>query len=182
MSPDGHGTAGSNQLLRTTNLTIHQQPSAPEAERDVVEALIETHPMKAGEVWFLISCRWFNHWKRYVRYQQRPSYSEFEGKPGPIDNAVLIERNGDLNRFATERTDYELINGIEEINLKYGERRESATGNVDESAVHSETWGQGERERTLETQTEVIPLERLNSFDNGYNSTLGEHKVCHHKF
>ncbi|KAH3766750.1 Ubiquitin carboxyl-terminal hydrolase 10 [Pelomyxa schiedti] len=68
--------------------------------------------MKAGEVWFLISCTWFNHWKRYVRYQQRPSYSEFEGKPGPIDNAVLIEQNGDLNRFATERTDYELINGI----------------------------------------------------------------------
>ncbi|KAH3766720.1 hypothetical protein Pelo_1385 [Pelomyxa schiedti] len=71
--------------------------------------MIANTPMRAGQIWFLISCRWLDSWKRYVSYYS--DHSEVFPKPGPIHNSELLEQDGELVQFVYELIDYELVSG-----------------------------------------------------------------------
>ncbi|KAH3731669.1 Peptidase C19, ubiquitin carboxyl-terminal hydrolase 2 [Pelomyxa schiedti] len=95
--------------------TLPPQCAPSEAERDVIKTLTATHPMKAGEIWFLISLRWFTCWKIYVSYYCSPSSSSGCGaapRPGPISNSDLLEEDGELKYSVSEMTHYEVVSGV----------------------------------------------------------------------
>ncbi|XP_039138079.1 ubiquitin carboxyl-terminal hydrolase 9-like [Dioscorea cayenensis subsp. rotundata] len=101
-------------------------PCTPEEEKEIILELIKASDanLKEGDVFYLISSRWWRSWREYVRldeYDGLSSSSEQpEGyiphRPGEIDNMVLIlnvmNRDGgisDIQRNLLEGTDYDLV-------------------------------------------------------------------------
>ncbi|XP_020247698.1 ubiquitin carboxyl-terminal hydrolase 9-like [Asparagus officinalis] len=104
-------------------------PLTPEEERETVEELtrVADASPKEGDVWCLISARWFRGWKRYVQLKSSNDDSitseQLNGipphvacKPGKIDNSELVtngtyeENNGlVLRRNLLEEEDYCLV-------------------------------------------------------------------------
>ncbi|KAH3763353.1 ubiquitin carboxyl-terminal hydrolase 15 [Pelomyxa schiedti] len=93
-----------------------QQCTLFEAERNVIKTLTASNPMKAGEIWFLISSTWFKSWKKYVSYFYFPSCSSGWGaatpRPGPIRNSELLGEDGELKHSVLELTHYEVVSGV----------------------------------------------------------------------
>ncbi|KAJ0971167.1 hypothetical protein J5N97_019126 [Dioscorea zingiberensis] len=102
-------------------------PCFPEEEKEIVKELIRASEanLKEGDVFCLISSRWWREWKEYVRFDVNMGHSNFSKKqkegllhtcrPGQIDNSELIlngMNNGDfldLRGNLLEGEDYDLV-------------------------------------------------------------------------
>lgn len=84
----GHDEQG--QELKEIEDPIPDTPSTPEEEKNLIKEMEAKNPMKPGDTWYVISSQWWRKWKDYVSYDYS-SYSSFRQKPGPIDNADIIE-------------------------------------------------------------------------------------------
>jgi len=50
-------------------------------------------PLRIGDTWYLVDCRWFKQWKKYVGFDTRDQFGagDEQNNPGPIDNSNLFE-------------------------------------------------------------------------------------------
>ncbi|AEE82901.1 ubiquitin-specific protease 10 [Arabidopsis thaliana] len=94
-------------------------PTTPEEEKRIVSELITESEdnLKEGNLYFVISKRWYTSWEKYVE-QSTKEYISGESseasRPGPIDNHDIIESESDVNdpqlrRLLMERVDYVLV-------------------------------------------------------------------------
>ncbi|KAD3641397.1 hypothetical protein E3N88_30621 [Mikania micrantha] len=106
-------------------------PCTPEEEARIVKELTEKAEscLKEGNLYYVISSRWFTRWQRYVGEEtgehelkevatvnQVSTLTKAGERPGPIDNTDIIT-NGDgrdggdlqLHRTLNERSDYVLV-------------------------------------------------------------------------
>ncbi|KAL8200955.1 hypothetical protein R6Q57_012294 [Mikania cordata] len=106
-------------------------PCTPEEEARIVKELTEKAEscLKEGNLYYVISSRWFTRWQRYVGEEtgehelkevatvnQVSTFTKAGERPGPIDNTDIIT-NGDgrdggdlqLHRTLNERSDYVLV-------------------------------------------------------------------------
>ncbi|XP_010538864.1 PREDICTED: ubiquitin carboxyl-terminal hydrolase 10-like [Tarenaya hassleriana] len=94
-------------------------PCTPEEERRIVTELTSESEanLKEGNLYFVISNRWYTSWQRYVG-QLTDECSSGEPsevtRPGPIDNFDIIESESDtsdpqLSRMLEEGVDYVLV-------------------------------------------------------------------------
>uniref|UniRef100_A0A1J3K0G5 Ubiquitin carboxyl-terminal hydrolase n=1 Tax=Noccaea caerulescens TaxID=107243 RepID=A0A1J3K0G5_NOCCA len=94
-------------------------PCTPEEERRVVSDLTTESEdnLKEGNLYFVISKRWYTSWQKYV---EQPANECSSGKPseaprpGPIENHDIIENGNDtsdpqLRRLLVEGEDYVLV-------------------------------------------------------------------------
>ena len=58
-------------------------------EKVIVKQLWGT-PMETGQVWYLLSTRWWVTWQDWVNFRDDPMCTS-DFKPGPIDNTVLLK-------------------------------------------------------------------------------------------
>ncbi|XP_019433322.1 PREDICTED: ubiquitin carboxyl-terminal hydrolase 10-like [Lupinus angustifolius] len=108
-------------------------PIPPEEENRIVSELVKESELnlKDGNLYFVISNRWFSSWQRYAEpclgmlstdEQSSNSqhadevHSETAARPGPIDNSDIISnenncdnKNLDIHRMLGEGTDYVLV-------------------------------------------------------------------------
>ncbi|KAH7686774.1 ubiquitin carboxyl-terminal hydrolase 4/11/15 protein [Dioscorea alata] len=103
-------------------------PCSPEEEKEIVKELIRVSEanLKEGDVFCLISSRWWREWKEYVGFDENVEHSNFAKKqkdvlhaplrPGEIDNSELIlngmNKEGDfldLRGNLQEGEDYDLV-------------------------------------------------------------------------
>ncbi|XP_044477487.1 ubiquitin carboxyl-terminal hydrolase 9-like [Mangifera indica] len=103
-------------------------PCTPDEERQIVQDLSRQSEidLKEGNLYYLISTRWYKIWERYVESDE-PSIDKLSfnsqrldgvssGRPGPIDNSDLTENSNDgegdaleLRRNLVEGQDYVLV-------------------------------------------------------------------------
>ncbi|CAI0408919.1 unnamed protein product [Linum tenue] len=102
----------------------------PDQEKEIVKQLSEEAELsfKEGDLFFVISARWFSGWERYVGQSGDDCLSEWQpsdsddstskpaNRPGPIDNSELIENeiqseggDQDMVRTLLEGKDYVLV-------------------------------------------------------------------------
>ncbi|XP_012569950.1 ubiquitin carboxyl-terminal hydrolase 10-like isoform X2 [Cicer arietinum] len=108
-------------------------PISPEEEKRIVAELIKKSELnlKEGNLYFVISNRWFSKWQRYVGHSvgmlstdQQSSdgqhadtgHSEIIHRPGPIDNSDIISNQSncdgndlDIRQTLEEEKDYVLV-------------------------------------------------------------------------
>ncbi|KAL1213003.1 putative ubiquitin carboxyl-terminal hydrolase 11 [Cardamine amara subsp. amara] len=101
------------------NIGVCELPFTPEEERRIVTELIkETEAsLKEGNLYFVISNRWYLCWQRFVGLLTE-EFSSGETsevtRPGPIDNHDIIESEGDasdpqVRKMLVEGVDYALV-------------------------------------------------------------------------
>lgn len=44
-----------------------------EQERNIIKSILSSSQLEAGARWYLISCRWLQSWKEYVKYEDAPA-------------------------------------------------------------------------------------------------------------
>jgi ubiquitin carboxyl-terminal hydrolase 4/11/15 len=91
-------------------------PYTPEEEKRIVEELAETS-MKEGDVYFVLSNRWFTEWQKYVGQVgvipfddiSSVSHALVADRPGPIDNTNLVS-----NENESDADDPQILKTVEE--------------------------------------------------------------------
>ncbi|KAJ8371314.1 hypothetical protein SKAU_G00113420 [Synaphobranchus kaupii] len=83
------------------------EPPGLETQRREIEALLQSHDLRAGDSWYLLERRWHEQWKEYVETGDQNS-SSF---PGQIDNTELFEEleSYRLKERLVENEDFVLI-------------------------------------------------------------------------
>ncbi|KAK8512013.1 hypothetical protein V6N12_074697 [Hibiscus sabdariffa] len=146
-----HKTGGDSSIPDSGLMAEHGAsclPCTPEEENKIVTDLRNESErnLKEGNLYFVVSARWFRRWERYVGIdadknlnQNRSSGSRHSNgvsslgaeRPGPIDNSDIIENGGDcdckenetqLRRMLMEGHDYVLVpQGVwEKLHQWYG--------------------------------------------------------------
>ncbi|THU66409.1 hypothetical protein C4D60_Mb05t13840 [Musa balbisiana] len=98
-------------------------PLAPEEEKETIMELMKTSEarIKEGDLYYLVSQRWWMEWQQYVGLDQSDDNSN-EGlfgiprRPGEVDNSNLVVNESamegnelDLKRSLQEGEDYSLV-------------------------------------------------------------------------
>lgn len=93
-------------------------PCTPEEEKQMIKYLTDEaeRDLKEGNLYYVVSARWFSKWESYVGREIRETESSESGdleRPGPIDNSDIVESGSDgepeLNRTLLEGRDYVLV-------------------------------------------------------------------------
>ncbi|XP_064158454.1 ubiquitin carboxyl-terminal hydrolase 32 isoform X1 [Anguilla rostrata] len=64
-----------NLLFQVCHIVLGLRPATPEEEGQIIRGWLEResrHGLQPGQNWFLISMQWWQQWKDYVRYDNRP--------------------------------------------------------------------------------------------------------------
>lgn len=110
-----------------------ESPSTPQQEKQIVDELMHESErcLKDGNLYYVISYRWFATWERYVSQDNdsnmvggEPSNSQYfdvvplstADRPGPIDNSDIVQNGSnseaddlELSKTLLERRDYVLV-------------------------------------------------------------------------
>ncbi|CAH8272862.1 unnamed protein product [Arabidopsis lyrata] len=91
-------------------------PTTPAEEKRIVSELITESEdnLKEGNLYFVISKRWYASWQKYVEQSTNECLSGESSRPGAIDNHDIIESESDANdpqlrRLLVEGVDYVLV-------------------------------------------------------------------------
>ncbi|CAL9158927.1 unnamed protein product, partial [Musa hybrid cultivar] len=98
-------------------------PLAPEEEKETIMQLMKTSEarIKEGDLYYLVSQRWWMEWQQYVGLDQSDdNYNEglfgIPRRPGEVDNSNLVVNESamegnelDLKRSLQEGEDYSLV-------------------------------------------------------------------------
>jgi len=107
-------------------------PPLPDIQRETIDKLWNDHTnlnlANVGDKWWLISSKWINSWREYVRWDKRQSssrsvlstsprltrFDSFGNEPGPIENFNLSNPKHPeaLSDTVQEMRDYELIDDV----------------------------------------------------------------------
>ncbi|KAG7477995.1 hypothetical protein MATL_G00075790 [Megalops atlanticus] len=83
-----------------------------ESQKQTIGLLLKT-PLRKGDEWYLIDCRWFKQWKKYVGFDSWDMYNVGEQNlfPGPIDNSGLFSdyETQTLKEHLIDELDYVLV-------------------------------------------------------------------------
>jgi hypothetical protein len=95
-------------------MSSQETPKSPKDElRLYKEARKKNKEMEVGQIFYVISAKWYRDWKNYVKYSKKDGI--LNQRPGSIDNSNLIERekcdDGEVQMKLglQERYDYQLI-------------------------------------------------------------------------
>ncbi|KAJ8280946.1 hypothetical protein GJAV_G00061360 [Gymnothorax javanicus] len=64
-----------NLLFQVCHIVLGLRPATPEEEGQIIRGWLEResrHGLQPGQNWFLISMQWWQQWKDYVKYDDRP--------------------------------------------------------------------------------------------------------------
>ncbi|XP_032242140.2 ubiquitin carboxyl-terminal hydrolase 4 [Nematostella vectensis] len=82
-----------------------------ETQKNDIKELINT-TLQKGDTWYLIDCRWFKHWKKFVGFDSWDVYGAGEAvnNPGPLDNSNLFtDDRVTLKDHLIDELDYNLV-------------------------------------------------------------------------
>lgn len=96
------------------NFNIKPQPEIPTEEKDHIKKLeskASDDGMKVGQIWYVVSSRWWKQWKDYVAYDWYSSIDQNRPKPPPIDNSNLLEEGDEdkIKKNCMENYDYVIV-------------------------------------------------------------------------
>ncbi|XP_068720343.1 ubiquitin carboxyl-terminal hydrolase 15-like isoform X3 [Montipora capricornis] len=69
-------------------------------------------PLRKGDTWYLVDCRWFKQWKKFVGFDTWDQFGVGDqlNHPGPIDNSSLVADDGStLKEHLIDGLDYNLL-------------------------------------------------------------------------
>ncbi|KAK1400579.1 hypothetical protein POM88_000184 [Heracleum sosnowskyi] len=94
-------------------------PSSPHQQKQIIRDLTNNSISKPGNLFFLISNRWFTEWKKYNGFGAYPDdevlpephliISDAADRPGPIDNSNIVSTGSN-----SEGEDLQLLDNLEE--------------------------------------------------------------------
>ena len=68
-----------------------------EKEKAAIEA-VYNHELKVGDVWYLISSKWWDQWKEYARWGVEPNVEEGKEDEDPSEPPRTLNRSLSCNR------------------------------------------------------------------------------------
>lgn len=77
-----------------------------EIAKEIAKSLVK------GDIWYLVDCRWFKQWKKFVGFDTWDQFGVGEelSNPGPIDNSSLFAADGcSLKDHLIDELDYNLL-------------------------------------------------------------------------
>lgn len=101
----------------TQPIALVPQPESPEMEKQIMKELekkANDEGMKLGQLWYVVSQRWWRQWKEYTSYDWYSSSDIAKAKPGEITNDEIIE-SGDppgeekVKKNSTENFDFVIV-------------------------------------------------------------------------
>ncbi|KAK1400572.1 hypothetical protein POM88_000177 [Heracleum sosnowskyi] len=94
-------------------------PSSPHQQKQIIRDLTNNSISKPGNLFFLVSNRWFTEWKKYTGFGAYPDdevlpephliISDAADRPGPIDNSNIVSTGSN-----SEGEDLQLLDNLEE--------------------------------------------------------------------
>ncbi|KAL8154631.1 ubiquitin carboxyl-terminal hydrolase 9-like [Apium graveolens] len=109
----------SGDMLMDNGSLIVSPSSSPQLQKEIVRDLTKNSVSKPGNLFFLISNRWFTGWKKYTGFGAYPYdevlpephllISDTADRPGPIDNSNIVATGSN-----SEGEDLQLLDNLEE--------------------------------------------------------------------
>ncbi|KAI0955073.1 hypothetical protein AcW1_006764 [Taiwanofungus camphoratus] len=88
---------------------MSQDPFISPADRlAAVEQLRQT-PMEVGQIWYLVSRRWYKRWYKACSGEVDKEGPIDEANLGPVDNSPLVDKIGNLTSSCIEHVDVEFV-------------------------------------------------------------------------
>jgi hypothetical protein len=76
----------------TSDSDIVERPETSEKERTIISELdARNRQMVIGDTWYVLSSKWFNEWKDWVKWDQYSWKPQSNSPPGSINNKPLLE-------------------------------------------------------------------------------------------
>ncbi|KAJ8409354.1 hypothetical protein AAFF_G00235520 [Aldrovandia affinis] len=114
MAEGGGSESGSGSGTEPDPEPVPDQIPTPltDTQKQRIRLLLKA-PLRRGDEWFLVDCRWFKQWKKYVGFDSWDMYNvgELSVYPGPIDNSGLFlgPENPTLRDNLIDELDYVLM-------------------------------------------------------------------------
>ncbi|XP_035243957.1 ubiquitin carboxyl-terminal hydrolase 4-like isoform X1 [Anguilla anguilla] len=112
MAEGGGSESGSGAEPDAEPVSGQTRVPLTDSQKQGIERLLKT-PLRNGDEWFLVDCRWFKQWKKYVGFDSWDLYNVGHQSlyPGPIDNSGLFLDNETqtLKENLIDELDYVLL-------------------------------------------------------------------------
>ncbi|KAJ8258597.1 hypothetical protein COCON_G00176090 [Conger conger] len=112
MAEGGGSESGSGAEPDAEPVSAQTPVPLTDSQKQGIERLLKT-PLRNGDEWFLIDCRWFKQWKKYVGFDNWDLYNVGHPSlfPGPIDNSALFldNKTQTLKENLIDELDYVLL-------------------------------------------------------------------------
>jgi hypothetical protein len=92
---------------------IPPKPDSPDEEKQYIkelEAKANLEGIKMGQIWYVVSTKWWKAWKEYTQYDWSHGDKSIT-PPGPINNEPILDAGGEgkIKKTAMENYDYVII-------------------------------------------------------------------------
>lgn len=91
-----------------------EDPSEQGEHMKELESKANLDGFKEGEIWYIVSAKWWKRWKQYVQYDKfsSSSYMGAVAEPGPVDNEDIIESGSEndprIKKSCSENYDFHI--------------------------------------------------------------------------
>uniref|UniRef100_A0A8C9W4D6 Ubiquitin carboxyl-terminal hydrolase 32 n=1 Tax=Scleropages formosus TaxID=113540 RepID=A0A8C9W4D6_SCLFO len=144
-----------NLLFQVCHIVLGLRPATPEEEGQIIRGWLDResrHGLQPGHNWFLISMQWWQQWKDYVKYDNRPIVVE---QPSILGSG----RSPPATEPATERSG---------ISSSFSSSEDRFSDNVSSASEASESTNSSDS-----TATDICFARQHNASDNNNQCFLG---------